>query len=98
MTSALKTSSIELDFAFDRAMDPILITGAHPLVVEIIELIELRMLSDDLVIDEDLFPDPQDYLDHAWLTCVGALEHHFPEVEFVRMGVDTTVPHEEGLP
>ena len=45
-------------------MDPILITGAHPLV-EIIELIELRMLSDDLVIDEDLFPDPQDYLDHA---------------------------------
>ena len=89
---------MELDFAFNRDMDPILITGAHPLVVEIIELIELRMLSDDLVIDEDLFPDPQDYLDHAWLTCVGALEHHFPEVEFVRMGVDTTVPHEEGLP
>ena len=88
MTSALKTSSIELDFAFNRAMDPILITGAHPLVVEIIELIELRMLSDDLVIDEDLFPDPQDYLDHAWLTCLGTLQHHFPEVEFVRIDLD----------
>ena len=49
------------------------VAGAHPLVVEIIELIELRMLSDDLVIDEDLFPDPQDYLDPRWTDLCSAL-------------------------
>ena len=98
MTPASKTSTFHLGFAFTEDFDPILMCKDHPLEQEVDDLVSLRMLSEDMVLDEDLFPTPQDYLDHAWLTCVGALEHHFPEVEFVRMGVDTTVPHEEGLP
>ena len=98
MTSTEKTSSIDIDFVFDRDFNPLLLTGAHPLMQEIIELVEVRMVSEDMVIDDTLFPEPEDFLDHAWETCVGALQHHFPEVEFVRMGVDQTLYYEEGMP
>ena len=92
MTPAVKTSTLELDFAFTEDFDPILICGDHPLEQEVTDLVSLRMLSEDMVLDEDLFLTPQDYLDHAWMTCLGTLEHYFPEVEFVRMGIDGILP------
>jgi hypothetical protein len=92
MDPGVKTSSIDLDFAFTEDFTPILICGDHPLEQEITDLVSLRMRSDDLVIDSDLFPSPQDYLDHAWTTCLGTLQHYFPEVEFVRMGIDGSLP------
>lgn len=93
-----KTSSIVIDFVFDRDFNPMVLHGDHPQVQEIIELIEVRMVSEDMVIDDTLFPEPEDFLDHAWETCVGALQHHFPKVEFVRMGVDQTLYYGEVMP